>query len=83
MKLTSFEHRQGYCFRLTFENGETQEADLHGLIGKYVSPDDLNTARIDPEWGCLEFKQGMVDIEPKTLYRECFAEDSHSQRNAA
>ncbi|MGZ5053887.1 MAG: DUF2442 domain-containing protein, partial [Methylobacter sp.] len=59
----------GYRFLLTFENGEVKEADLADLIGQHVSLDALNTARIDPEWGCLEFNNGWVDIEPKTLYR--------------
>jgi hypothetical protein len=28
-----------------------------------------NSHRIDPDWGCLEFNHGQVDIEPQTLYR--------------
>lgn len=75
MKLKHFEHYDGYRFLLTFENGEVKEADLIDLIGHYVSVDALSTARIDPEWGCLEFNGGRVDIEPKTLYR--FATDNH------
>ena len=43
--------------------------DLKTLIGSHVALEALNTARIDTEWGCLEFKNGSVDIEPKTLYR--------------
>ncbi len=73
MKLKHFEHYDGYRFLLVFENGEAKEADLTDLIGHHVSADALNTARIDPEWGCLEFNDGQVDIEPKTLYR--FATD--------
>lgn len=69
MKLKDFEHCDAYRFLLTFENGEVKEADLFDLIGHYVSLDALNTARIDPEWGCLEFNGGSVDIEPNTLYR--------------
>ena len=68
MKLINFKQKQGYCFILTFENGETKESDLTELIGNYVSLECLNTARINTEWGCLEFKDGRVDIEPKTLY---------------
>ena len=26
---------------------------------------------IDKDWGCLEFNGGMVDIEPKILYKYC------------
>jgi len=44
------------------------------LIGKHVSLDQLNTAHIDPEWGCLEFNAGFVDIEPKTLYQFAMGE---------
>lgn len=68
MKLVSFKHQQGYLFTLTFENGEIKDADLKILIEKYVSPNNLNTAQVNPEWGCLEFNNGVVDIEPKTLY---------------
>jgi hypothetical protein len=68
MKLKSFTTQQDYVFTFTFENGETKETNLKELIGKYVSKNELNTARIDSEWGCLEFKNGCVDIEPKTLY---------------
>ncbi len=69
MKLVNFKQKEGYRFALTFENGETKETDLRELIGNYVSSEFLNTARIDNEWGCLEFKDGAVDIEPKTLYK--------------
>lgn len=80
MKLKHFEHYEGYCFLLTFENGEIKEVDLVDLIGHYVPVDALNTAHIDPEWGCLEFNDGKVDIEPKTLYR--FATDKPYQELA-
>jgi hypothetical protein len=71
MKLKHFEHQQDYCFKFVFENNETKEADLKTLIGSFVEESQLNTARIDTEWGCLEFKNGTVDIEPKTLYHYC------------
>ncbi|TAL54637.1 MAG: DUF2442 domain-containing protein [Methylovulum sp.] len=69
MKLKYIKHRDAYRFLLVFENGETQEADLKELIGDYVSVEALNTAHIDADWGCLEFNDGRVDIEPKTLYQ--------------
>jgi hypothetical protein len=69
MKLKNFEQKNGYQFRLFFENGDVKETDLENLIGQYVDLADLKTARIDTNWGCLEFKNGVVDIEPKTLYR--------------
>ena len=69
MKLKQFERREGYWFVLTFENSDVREVNLHGLIGQHVGVDSLFTARIDPEWECLEFLDGTVDIEPKTLYR--------------
>ena len=71
MKLKNFEHKQNYFFKFVFENGEVKEADLKALIGKFVEEEQLNTAKIDTEWGCLEFKNGAVDIEPKTLYHYC------------
>ncbi len=69
MKLKSFEQQKGYLFKFVFENGEVKEADLKNLIGSHVDLLALKTARIDSEWGCLEFKNGAVDIEPKTLHR--------------
>lgn len=79
MKLTHFQHQEAYRFVLTFENGEVKEADLQNLISQYVAVDSLSTARIDAEWGCLEFLNGRVDIEPKTLYRYvCAAEDKRA-----
>lgn len=68
MKLKHFEQQEGYKFKFFFENYEVKETDLKNLIGDYVELAELNTARIDTEWGCLEFKNGLVDIEPKTLY---------------
>jgi hypothetical protein len=74
MKLRHFEHQEGYRFVLTFENGEIRQVDLQDLIGAHVKVDMLSTARIDPEWGCLEFDSGRVDIEPKTLYKFAHAD---------
>jgi uncharacterized protein DUF2442 len=78
MKLKQIEHIKGYCFILTFENGEIMQADLKALISSFVAEDALHTAHIDPDWVCLEFNQGSVDIEPKTLYRYV-CEVSHQQ----
>mgnify|MGYP001806035444 FL=1 len=69
MRLQHVEHQEGYRFVLTFENGARREVDLEDLIGQHVALDEVQTARLDPEWGCLEFLDGRVDIEPKTLLR--------------
>ncbi len=69
MKLINFRQLNGYFFNLNFENGEVKTVDLSELLQAYVSEQDLNSAHLNKEWGCLEFNQGMVDIEPKTLYR--------------
>ena len=45
MKLKHFKHQDAYCFLLTFENGEAKETDLFDLIGHYVAPDALNSAK--------------------------------------
>jgi hypothetical protein len=68
MKLQRFQ-RRGFQFSLTFANGDHIVLDLAPLVGKQVSESHLNTARIDAEWGCLEFCEGAIDIEPLTLYR--------------
>ncbi len=68
---------------LFFANGEIFTVDIHQLIGKYVSEDDLNSARIDSEWGCLEFRNGIVDIDPVTLYRYAIQYGESTQRREA
>ena len=68
MKLKHFEQLTAYTFKLTFENGEIKQTDLKDLIGSHVSLEELDTARLNTDWGCLEFNNGMADIEPKTLY---------------
>ena len=76
MKLQRIEHQEAYRFSLTFADGRHREVDLQELIGQHVTLADVQTAHIDPEWGCLEFLNGQVDIEPKTLYRYAgFAEE--------
>lgn len=80
MKLKQFEQHENYRFLLRFDNGEVAEADLQELIGAYVNLDQLGTACIDPEWGCLAFNQGRVDIDPQTLYKFAMAA---SQQQAA
>ncbi|OPX54321.1 Protein of unknown function [Oceanospirillum multiglobuliferum] len=69
MKLQAFEHKKQYVFVLEFEDHSRVEADLSSLLADYVEPSAIKTAQIDPDWGCLMFKDGMVDIEPKTLYK--------------
>lgn len=80
MKLKKIEHLEGYRFKLEFVNGEIKAVDLTGLIAKHVGLDDLPSACIDPEWGCLQFNNGNVDIEPKTLYK--FSTTHHLERAA-
>lgn len=72
MKLVNFENIGDYRFILIFENKQSKEVNLKDLISDKVDLKDLNSAKIDKDWGCLEFKDGMVDIEPKTLYKFCF-----------
>ncbi|QPK62710.1 DUF2442 domain-containing protein [Methylomonas sp. LL1] len=81
MKLKQIEQIEGYRFTLTFESGEVIQTDLKDLISSFVAEDALQTARIDPDWACLEFNQGFADIEPKTLYRYA-CEASHHQQAA-
>lgn len=71
MKLKNFSHLGDYRFKFQFENGEIKNSDLKDLISSKVSLDEVSTAKIDSEWKCLEFKNGMVDIDPKTLYKYC------------
>ncbi len=68
MKIKEIEHKDEYSFILKFENDEIIPTNLRNLISGYVDLKDLVTAHINKEWGCLEFKNGKVDIEPKTLY---------------
>lgn len=68
MKLSQFAQQHDYIFSLNFADGTHLETDLALLISAHVSPQELNTARIDPEWGCLEFNNGAIDTAPKTLH---------------
>lgn len=68
MKLQSFKNT-GFDFSLIFANGDNVIVNLKSLIGEYVSENDLASAKVDSEWGCLEFCNGAVDIDPTTLYR--------------
>lgn len=74
MKLIRFQHIDGFKFSLTFENGRTANVDLEPLLGSHLSAEQLDSAEIDPDWGCLQFAAASVDIEPKTLYRFAFKE---------
>ncbi len=69
MKLVEFRHLKNYVFILTFENGVAKETDLKNLLEKYIDENKLNTAQLNKDWGCLEFNDGAVDIDPDTLYR--------------
>ena len=71
MKLLEFKNLGGYRFSLVFEEDRFPDLDLKALIGEKVGLSDLDTTRIDKEWGCLEFNNGDIDIEPETLYRFC------------
>ncbi len=71
MKLKTFRQKNGFEFVFEFENGERKEADIEQLVSKYLQPNELKSAKLNGEWGCLEFKDGAVDIEPRTLYKYC------------
>ncbi|MEA3522211.1 MAG: hypothetical protein U9R50_04485 [Campylobacterota bacterium] len=68
MKLNKFINIDKYIFEFDFEDGLHKVADIAPLIESKVSLSDIKTAHLDKDWGCLEFKGGMVDIEPTTLY---------------
>ena len=69
MKLNDFTNINNYIFEFNFENGLHKRVDIAPLIQAKVSLKDLKSAHIDEDWGCLEFNDGMVDIDPKTLYK--------------
>ena len=68
MRLIDFKLHGNYIFDLNFEDGTKKKVDLSELIKSKVTLSELRSANIDEDWGCLEFKSGMVDIDPKTLY---------------
>ena len=69
MKLQNFKYIDGYNFFLVFDDGVEKEVNLESLLANKISMEELSSASIDLDWGCLEFKNGLVDIEPKTLYK--------------
>ena len=68
MKLNKFTLNHDYVFTFNFENGLEKTVDISSLIKDKVNVESLKTAHIDSDWGCLEFDEGAIDIEPKTLY---------------
>ncbi|MGD9888284.1 MAG: hypothetical protein AB7S56_03345 [Halothiobacillaceae bacterium] len=69
MKLTALQHKYAYVFDLGFDGEWVFNVDLKPLVGAYIAEEELNTAAIDADWGCLVFKDGRVDVEPRTLYK--------------
>ena len=49
--------------------------NLRALINKHIAENDLDSAKMDAEWGCLEFCDGAVDIDPAILY--AYAQHHH------
>ena len=68
MKLQSFKNIDRFIFELNFTNGLHKKVDLEPLIQSKVTLENLKSAHLDRDWGCLEFNDGMVDIDPETLY---------------
>ncbi|MBV5311397.1 hypothetical protein [Chromatium okenii] len=69
MKLKHAQQIEAYRFQLTFADGQVKETDLQALIGQFVAVNELSTVAVNLDWGCLEFLDGQVDIEPITLAR--------------
>ena len=68
MKLDKFTNIEEYVFKFDFEDGTHKIVDIGPLIQSKVSTEDIKSAHIDKDWGCLEFNDGMIDIDPGTLY---------------
>ncbi|MEA1919635.1 MAG: DUF2442 domain-containing protein [Campylobacterota bacterium] len=68
MELNAFSNIDQYIFEFDFEDGTHKIVDIAPLVQSKVSLEDIKSAHIDSEWGCLEFNDGMIDIDPKTLY---------------
>ena len=74
-----FLHRR-IVLSIVFQDGSTLETDLSQLIKEHVCLEQLSSAKIDPDWGCLEFNEGRVDIEPKTLHRFAIKQNKDHNR---
>ena len=59
MRLKHFKLTTDYIFDLDFEDGTHTTVDLSPLIGLKVSTEELQSANIDKDWGCLEFNGGL------------------------
>ena len=75
MKLTKIENLGNYYFNLGFDNNSFCKFNIKSLIENKVSINDLKAAQLNKEWDCLEFKDGIIDIKPKTLYNFCFKQN--------
>jgi hypothetical protein len=79
MKLEKIENLGNYIFKLYFVNKEIITTNLKTLLQNKVVENELDTAKVDRDWQCLEFKDGMVDIEPNTLFN--FAKHNKLEQN--
>ena len=68
MKLQNIQRLNNFIFKLEFINGEIMEVNLASLVKDKVNKIDPTTAKINADWQCLEFNNGSIDIEPKTLF---------------
>lgn len=68
-KLVSARHLEHYLFFLEFSGGKRLGCDLSPLLAAHLKESDLDSMKVDPDWGCLEFLDGQVDIDPRTLFR--------------
>lgn len=67
MELKEYKHLDRYLVYLDFGNNQKLHVDLEELVKTKLAPEEMETGKIDTDWGCLEF--GNVDIEPNTLYK--------------
>ncbi len=71
MQLLKCENLGNYHFSLQFKEENFENINLKNLIASKIKQKALQTASVNSEWGCLEFENGLVDIEPKTLFEFC------------
>ena len=57
MKLKKLINKGDFEFVLEFENHQLFEINLKELISEKIKKRELQTAKIDEEWGCLEFNE--------------------------
>ena len=73
LRVSSVKVLDGHRLSLCFSNGQNRVLDMSPLLDKGVfkalrDESVFNDVKINPDFGCLEWKDGEIDIDTDTAY---------------